>query len=631
MIQWMHRLSQSWVATILMGGLALSFVVWGIADIFTGASSTSVATIGSTQIDSTLFQRDYRNYLRQQSQQMGTEITPEMAQKMNLGETALRQLISRTAIDNEVARQHLTVSTDALQSYVWAIPAFQGLTGKFDHDRFLSVMQQYGYTEQEYLNETRTDLARDQMVNALARGFALPEGYTKALFLFVNEGRAVDYVVVTPDALGAIAPPSDAVLAAYVKAHPEQFSSPEYRDVAYAQIGPQDLTSKVTITEAAIAQDYDTHKATYQVPEKRDIQQIEFATQADAQAAYDRIKKGESFEKLAAERKISPAELDLGTLSKAELGSSARADAAFALKQNEVSAPVQGTIGGAVLLRVVKIVPAINKSLAEVHDAIKNNLALQQAGGKLVDIINAFEDARSGGADIPTAAKKAGMTAGRIASVDKNGLNPAGEKIPGLPADPEFLTQAFAVEEGEDNDPFQAKSGEYYAVKVSGHIAPKLRSLDAVRGAATAAWLQEQRGQALMTRAAQLAGQAVADKGLTGIAKALKGAVQHSAGLTRQTNDAIFTSALVQRIFALPPGGIQMGPEAAGTNYVIVQLTGISHAVTPQTQATAETFKGQLSQQAAGDLPLAFANAAQQRQGVKIDQRVLQSVIGSGQ
>ena len=51
MMQWMHRLSKSWVATLFMGALALSFVVWGIADVFTGMTSTAVATVGSTEIE----------------------------------------------------------------------------------------------------------------------------------------------------------------------------------------------------------------------------------------------------------------------------------------------------------------------------------------------------------------------------------------------------------------------------------------------------------------------------------------------------------------------------------------------------------------------------------------------------
>ena len=57
MIQWMHALSKSWVATLLMGGLMLSFVVWGIADVFTGASSVNVATVGSAEISQNDFQR----------------------------------------------------------------------------------------------------------------------------------------------------------------------------------------------------------------------------------------------------------------------------------------------------------------------------------------------------------------------------------------------------------------------------------------------------------------------------------------------------------------------------------------------------------------------------------------------
>ena len=75
MIQWMHRLSKSWVAVILMGMLGMSFVVWGIADVFTGGSSTAVVTVGRTEIGALEFQRVYRNFLRNQGQQMGTERT----------------------------------------------------------------------------------------------------------------------------------------------------------------------------------------------------------------------------------------------------------------------------------------------------------------------------------------------------------------------------------------------------------------------------------------------------------------------------------------------------------------------------------------------------------------------------
>src|SRR6185369_15354917 len=96
--------SKSWMATLLMGGLTLSFVVWGIADVFTsGLMGSSVATVGGTDIGQAEFQRN-------QGEQMGTEITPDMAQKMGLSQVALQQMVSRTALNNEAQKLGLTVS-----------------------------------------------------------------------------------------------------------------------------------------------------------------------------------------------------------------------------------------------------------------------------------------------------------------------------------------------------------------------------------------------------------------------------------------------------------------------------------------------------------------------------------------
>jgi len=105
MIQWMHTLSKSWMATLLMGGLTLSFVVWGIADVFTGGSTAGVASVGST------------------------EITPEMAQRMGLGQIALQQMVSRTALNNEAQQLGLTASDTAVAQNVRAMASFRGTLG----------------------------------------------------------------------------------------------------------------------------------------------------------------------------------------------------------------------------------------------------------------------------------------------------------------------------------------------------------------------------------------------------------------------------------------------------------------------------------------------------------------------
>jgi len=630
MIQWLSKLSRAWPAQILMGALALSFVVWGIADVFTGqASGTAVATIGSTDISEQDFSRDYRNLLRNQSQQSGIQITAEMAQRMGLGQSQLQQVISRTALDNMAVRLGLTTPDAQLAQEIRAMPAFKGASGNFDHTLFLQIVSNAGYNEQSFLETMRSDESRGQLTNTLETGFRLPAGYAQAIFLYATQARAADYVIVSPDSLGPIAPPADSVLAGYVKAHPERFSTPEYRELEYAAVTPQDMANQVTVTDKMIADEYKAHLTDYMVPEKRDVQQIEFPSQAEAKAAHDKIASGAvTFETLAAQRKISPQDLTLGSLSKADLPDQARSDAAFSLPVNQVSDPVKGAINGYVLLRVSKIAPAVSHSLDEVKDKIKQQLALQLAGAKITDMVNAFEDARSGGADLATAAKKVGMRSGRIAAVDRNGLGLDGQKITDLPSDPEFVTTAFTQEVGEDNDPFPAKSGAYYDIKVDGMTPAKLKPLDQVKADAVAAWTVDEKARQVATRAQALAAQAQKDGNLAGIAKELKVPVQQSPALSRDTSDTTFSATLISQLFEAAPGGVVEAAQGSGGNYIIAKVTGIAH---PQTPNAAQIFAGgweQLSQQTAGDFTLSLANAERQRQGVTVNQQLLQQAIG---
>ncbi len=629
MIQWMHALSKSWVATLLMGGLTLSFVVWGIADVFSGASTGAVATVGSTDIGQDAFQRAYRNFLHNQSQQMGAEITPEMAQRMGLGQVALQQMVSREALNNEAVRLGLTTADAAVAQNVKAMTPFRGPLGQFDRPTFLQAVQNAGYTEDQFIEEVRQDMTRDQLTQAVESNFVIPPTYAQALFQFINERRAADYVILAPENAGDVAAPSDAVLNAYIKAHAERFSTPEYRDADYAAITPDDVMGSITVTDAQIQQDYDAHKASYVVPEKRDVQQIEFKTQAEAAAARAKIQSGTTFDALAAQMKLSPAQLNLGTLAESDLPDADRAKAIFALAVSEVSQPLKTAFGGFVLARVTKLTPGSSKTLADVKDTIRKNLQTQLAANKLVDIANAFTDARSGGSDLIQAAKKAGMKTGHLTAVDATGLKPDGTKAD-APADPEFLPALFKGEVGEDADPFPTKAGAYFALHVNGATPPKLKPLEQVRAQALADWTNEQRASLLATRAAALAAQAVKDKSLDSVARALKVSVQHSPALTRETNDTMFGAPITTKLFAAAPGGVEFGPTGASGNWIIARVTGISH---PRLNPADPGFQGgiqRLSQAVASDFSIAMANAARARQGVKVNQKLVAGIVGGG-
>jgi peptidyl-prolyl cis-trans isomerase D len=200
-----------------------------------------------------------------------------------------------------------------------------------------------------------------------------------------------------------------------------------------------------------------------------------------------------------------------------------------------------------------------------------------------------------------------------------------------VPADPEFLPALFRAEVGEDTDPFPTKAGSYFALHVNGVTPPKVKALDVVRAQLLVDWTNEERARLLANKAKELAARATKEKSLDGIAAEMKVAVQKSPALTRDTNDATFNAALVQKLFNTPAGGVTYGPQGATGNYVIARITGISH---PPVNLREENFArgaAGLSQAMAQDFSVDLANAARTRQGVKVNQKMVSQITDSGQ
>ncbi len=501
MLQEMRKYAKSSVSSVFLGLLALSFGVWGIADIFHGSADTTVAAVGDTKIPEETYQREYQNYIRNAGEETGKQITPEEARAQGLPDQILQQLISRQAVDNVVGRLKLTASDDYVARQVKSIRAFAGPLGTFDHDTFVHAIQQSGFTEQSFIAAVRDDTARAQLLDATKNGMEMPTGYAQALFDYLNEERAVQYVEM-PVASVTVPPPTDAQLAAYLKAHADKFSTPEYRAVTYVAMTPADVMNEVSVTDDQLKQEYEARKATYVIPEKRNVEQISFPDEASAKAARARIDAGASFADIAKDRKLKPADIALGAVVEDDLGKD-RGPAAFGLPVNGVSQPVKG-IFGFVLLHVTAITPGVSKSFDDVKADLRKDVMGELAAAKLTDVSNAFEDAQAGGANLSEAAKKVGAHAVSVAAVDVRGFAPDGTKA-ALPDEPELLAQIFKADVGDEGDPFQTKDGNMYVVRVDGVTPPKIKPLDQVRAEASAAYMDEQRAKALAARAKALA------------------------------------------------------------------------------------------------------------------------------
>jgi peptidyl-prolyl cis-trans isomerase D len=627
MLQQMRALSKSWISSIFLGALALSFGVWGVADIFRGGGAdTSVATVGDAKLESPEFQRDYRTALRNASSRAGHDITTQEAHAQGFDRRILQDRIDQLAEDHVVKTYGLLISDAQVSTTIRGISAFRGVMGSFDHTTFLQVLARNDFTEAGFIEEIRQELARNQLVSATRNGLSISPGYAKLYFDWLNEQRAAQYVVVAPQAAGAVPAPTDAALTAYLKSHATRFSTPEYRDITYGGIGPDDVMNQIHVTEDQLKQQYELQKDQYQIPEKRDVEQIVFPDEASAKASRAKLDAGAKFDDIAAQRGEKPADIALGTVAAADL-TGGRGAPTFALPVNGVTQPIKFTFGWA-LLHVTAITPGVNKTYNDMKDTLRKQIALQLATAKLTDVTNAYSDASAGGASLSEAATRVGMHVVHIPAVDKNGLAPDGTKV-NLPAAPEFQAQMVKSDVGEEGDPFSTSDNHAYVIKINGITPPRLKSLDVVRGQVTAAWIAEQQRARLAGVARKLQAQANADKSLVKVAAQLHAPAQATGALTRESPPSGAVSAeLVKAIFSAPPGTAVAAPSPDGNSYVVALVTGVQHPPANLGPSFYERFAQQIDNQVDEDIQSSFAAAARAKLGVTINEQQFSQIAG---
>jgi peptidyl-prolyl cis-trans isomerase D len=626
MLQQLRVASKSWVASVIIGVLVLAFALWGVADIFTaGGVDNVVAKVGGTDISANDYDLQLKNQIRALSNQTQNQLTMEQAKAIGLDKNVLDQVIARAALDEQVKALGLTASQETIATQIRTNQNFRGADGSFDPNLFLRTLQDNGLSEQAFVAATGSDIAREQLLNAVTDGMVAPPGFSRLLYDFINEQRVADYLVVTPEEAGQVPEPSQADLEAYHKAHTAQFSSPEYRNFDYVQIGPDQVAGEIQVSDADLKAEYDAHKAEYEKPEQREVEQIAFPSKEAADAAAMKIKTAADFTALARERGLKDADLKLGTVAAAGLDPKLSAPV-FAVPEGGVTAPVQGPFGW-VILRAAKVIPGEMKTFDQVKDEIKANLVKARAGAKLTDIANKFEDERGGGGTMAEAAMKQGLTVHHVAAADRMGLTP--EKAESEIAKvPQVIEKVFQTEVGEDSDMFQSQDGQYFAVKVNGSTPPALRPLDSVREEVKEGFIAEARGKLLQTKVQALAAQAMKSGSLADAGKAVGHAPVTSMPLKRGDMGDVFSQQLMTQLFAAPPGAVVTGPAGKGNGMVLARVAKVTHPEPDLSSADYANFRRTAAQQLSLTAVDSLAAAARQKAGVNIHQATVQRVLG---
>jgi peptidyl-prolyl cis-trans isomerase D len=625
----MRKASSNWLGKIIMtaamGALIVSFGIWGIADIFRGFGQSTLATVGHTEISVNEFRQLYTDKLQQLGRQFGRPLTQEQARAFGFDRQLLEQTIAEAALDEEARQLKLGQSDAETMRTIYSDPNFKGVNGKFDPQRFQYLIRQFGYTEARYIADQRKVSLRRQIAGTIAAGLEPSQTLLDASSHYLNEQRSIEYVKLDTAQAGTIDQPSPETLTSYFDEHKAQFRAPEYRKIAFVVLTPEEIGKWQDVSDEDAKKLYEQRKDSLGTPEKREVSQIVFPNMQEATAARERIASGTSFDDLAKERNLKSADVDLGLVSKAGILDSAVANAAFSLQSGEVSQPVQGQFGVA-LVKVGKIQPAVEPSYESLAPQLKREIAVERARGQVANLRDKFEDERAGGASLTEAAQKLALTVTTI-DVDHSGVAPDGQPA-NIPPGLNVVAQAFQSDVGVDNEPISYRGG-YVWYDVLGITPPRDRRLDEVKDKVEARWREDQIASRLRSKATDLVKKLEQGGKLGDEAQSLGLKVETASGLKRDGSVPGLPSSVTAAVFRIAKDGVGQADGQSDTERVVFRVTDITVPPVDLASDEMKKMKESLQRTLSDEQLAAFVTKFEKEIGTSINEAAFAQATGA--
>jgi peptidyl-prolyl cis-trans isomerase D len=581
MLAFFRSLAKSKILWVVLG-IPLVIGVLSIGnvrqDVLGAFTKDAVISAGSRTYTSADFKREFEAY-RRQAQEQGQTITPEAAVAQGLDQRMVQAFAERESMSELLHKIGVWPSDKLVVDQLSKIKGFfDPISGKFDQKIYVERLRDNGLVPAAFEKNLRDELAYNHLASGLAAGLKAPRLYGALVGAYGFEVHDLSLFAVDPKILGEAPKPTDAQLLQLMKDNAAALTDPETRTLTIVRFSAQQLAPTVTADPAEVKKRYDFRKDTLSSPELRTLVQISVKTPQAAADVSAKLMKGADPAVVAKAAGVEP--LIYTNTAKSAVVDPKVADAAFALAEGAVSAPIQGQLGWAVV-KVSKITPGHTVTFEDAKPQLEQEVKTDAAADKANSQAQAFEDAHEKGSTLVEAAKKAGGTPIQVGPVSSQGVDADGKPEP---LSPRLLKEAFALPKGGETDAIQDSKGEYFAVRVDNIIPPALPTLDKVRPRLTAYFVQREMGQRLQAKLSELSARVKKGESLDAVAKSIGSSVTHLS-ITRsqaQQSKRLQPEQMTQ-IFAAKPG------EVITTGAVVAKVDAI---VPPPAGAIAATLPG---------------------------------------
>ncbi|TNE60078.1 MAG: hypothetical protein EP340_00830 [Alphaproteobacteria bacterium] len=624
----LRKLSKSPVIVVLLGLIALSFVIVGnVGDTVRSTGGRAVATVGGDEIGIQEFYSAYDRQTKQIGQQIGQPVTPELAMQMGLVDQVLGSLVNRTALSKHARSLGVVGSDKAVKRELFKIEAFQGGDKRFDPNQYQLLLNSNNIDQAEFESGLRSDVVIEQMFDMVRAGITPPKGLAELLFRYQAETRGAEYIMLSPDLVGAIEDPGDEALKEFYEANAAMFTEPELRQISYLDIKPADFTDKVLISEEDIAALYDRLKPNYITPESRMVKQI-FGSEEMIKEAKSRIDAGESFNDVAESLGFRPQEYNLGSVMEKDISDKPVADVVFGMTEPGITDPIQGGLSWS-LVELLDIEPEVVQTLDDVREDLRKQIAERNAQDLVFETLDVVEEEIASGTPMADIAQKVGLTISVIDAVSSEGKDAHGLAVADLPADPKFLEEAFATVVGFASDVLEVSEGEYVTLQVDEITPSVLKPFEDVRANALVEWRKVQRANRLEELALSLVERGNKGEAFAEVGDSIgRGVLTVPTPIKRGEPTDLLSSGMVRQLFSSQVGNFVYGNMPEGDSLIVARLTSIDIPNSAAAGQIIDSFQDQIGTQMSRDVQDLYVSGLLGEYSVKRNQAAIDQVVG---
>jgi peptidyl-prolyl cis-trans isomerase D len=512
MLQNLRDKAQGWIAWIIIGLIAITFVLFGTESMFGGNGDSQVlAKVQGVKITERDLEGAYRRFLRQP----GNESIQQLDSDVIKGEI-LQSLIDETIMRRAAHEMGLRVGEQRVLLTLQSVPFFLQ-DNQFSQEAYHRYLMHAEYSDSGFRSFLRDLIIKQQLQQGVMQTSFSLDNDVSTLIKYILQKRDIRFISIAKEPFEKDITLKPEEIKQYYEKHLQDFLTDEQVSLEYVVLSLQELMNKYNPQESELHTYYKENATLFNEPERVHVEHILIAVPRNAdeqtiKAANEKIKdiqkklsSGESFESLAkqySDDKVTGVKGgDLDWFSRGE-NIPAFEQAAFALDKNQIS-PIVKTEFGFHLIKLLDKQKEKEKSFEIVKDEIQTKMKHEWAQEQLATLGDQLNDLSFDHPDsLQPAAEKLGLTLQKTDLFTKS----QGPKEP-LLQNPIVMTAAFSanVKDNKNNsDMLKLDNENYLVLRVSKVIPSKQKPLEEVQSDIIKIMKSEKGQQLALAKASEL-------------------------------------------------------------------------------------------------------------------------------